>query len=88
MANDFVSLLGGLMQMAQQQQQQPQSSLDELRRAMMQRQMQEAQGISNAVPRGQPVFQWQPPAYQALPELPTRYQPPQYWNYGKPVRIA
>ena len=59
-----------------------------LRDELMRRQMQDAQGISDAVPRGPTPFQWAPPARTLLPELPTTYRPPERYNYGKPVRLA
>lgn len=59
-----------------------------LRDAIMRRQMEEAQGISDAVPRRPPSFQWAPPARTLLPELPTTYRPPERYNYGRPVRLA
>ncbi len=60
----------------------------EFRDMLMRNQMREAQGISDAVPRQPPAFQWAPPAHTVLPELPSAYRPPEYWNYGKPVRMA
>lgn len=60
-----------------------------LRDAIMRRQMEEAQGISDAVShRGPMPFQWAPPARTLLPELPTTYRPPERYNYGRPVRLA
>lgn len=58
-----------------------------MRRLKMLEQMKEAEGVSDAVPRG-PVFTPAPPATQSLPELSPGYQPPHRWNYGRPVRMA
>lgn len=77
----------------------PPQAIEALRRAFMQQQMQQSQDISRAVPRApgpgsplfapnSPSFQWAPPASNVLPELSPGYQPPNYWNYGKPVRMA
>jgi hypothetical protein len=45
-----------------------------VREKIMREQMDQAQNVSNAVPRVRP--------------FPTEYQPPQYWNFGSPVRMA
>lgn len=49
----------------------------QMRQLLMQHQMDQARGISDAVPRG-----------TALPELPPDYQPAERWKHPTPVRMA
>jgi len=55
-----------------------------LMESIMQQQMGNAESISNAVPRRDPLLD----IYYSIPQMPSSYRPPEYYNYGKPVRVG